>query len=120
VFHPTGGAGYIQQPGSPGWPQQLWRVLTLMATLRMTSFTLRPNGIGTRRFRVKASGDGPFGRGAPGAPPLLSPGFPPPAGPDADAMIATGRLGAYASDDVEDPHMWAPSGPAMLGTCFAW
>ena len=71
----------------------------------MTSLTLRPSGIGTRRLRAKASGDGPLGRGAPAAPPVLLSGLRASDRPEVGHGNRDGRLGEYSSDDVEDRHM---------------
>jgi hypothetical protein len=49
---------YIQQPGSPGWSQQVCRRLIFRHVLRINSFIFLPRGIGWRRFRQKAPGSG--------------------------------------------------------------
>jgi hypothetical protein len=51
---------YFQQPGSPGWPQQLFNLTILRREFFTTSRTFFPRGIGFLRFSMTAFtlGDG--------------------------------------------------------------
>jgi hypothetical protein len=91
----------------------------LIAVFRITSRTLRPSGIGTRRFRMKASGLGPPGGGGVALLPPFGPLRETSFSSGADEASAKSRLGEYSSDGVET-HMCAPGDFAVLGTSFAW
>jgi len=47
---PSPRSATCQQPGSPGWPQQLLRVRSLIQLLRTSSRSLRCKGMGARIF----------------------------------------------------------------------
>jgi hypothetical protein len=49
---------YIQQPGSPGWPQQLFSLVILKKEFFITSRIFFANGMGFLRFLMTALGLG--------------------------------------------------------------